>query len=326
MRNIGKINETVLDRSVIKPIKQNKVGITGASKGLDCAFLDNNGIATGYVAYRDTYACGHAIIQACNNLWAQGVSPKAVSLSLSMPDSYREIKLKELMKQACEVAERQSISIVGGHTEYVQGLSNTIVSATAFGNIQKAMTIPKERAGLDIVMTKWMGLLGTSVIAREMRDQLVTKLPAYYVDEAADLDQFISIAKEAQIAMNTEGTVFMHDVAGGGIFTAIWEICKAMDCGCKIGLRDISVLQETIEVCEYFDISPYNLRGDGSLLIITSDGEGLVEKLKAEEIMASVIGKTTDNIDRIIVRDDEERFLERGRIDELTKVLTGGEV
>ena len=72
-------------------------------------------------------------------------------------------------------------------------------------------------------------------------------------------------------------------------------------------------------------INPYNLRGDGSLVVITKDGEGLVSKLRSSEINATIIGKTTEGIDRIVVRDDEERFLERGKSDELTKVIVDGE-
>ena len=42
MRNIGKISETVLNRSVIKQINQNKVGIKkGAAVGSDCAFFSD---------------------------------------------------------------------------------------------------------------------------------------------------------------------------------------------------------------------------------------------------------------------------------------------
>lgn len=321
MRNIGKIKETVLGRSVIKPIEQNKVGITGASIGLDCAFFGENGIATGYVSYNDSKACSHAISQACNNLYAKGVKPEYISLSISMPDSYREIKLKEIMKQACDKAAELNVKIVGGHTEYVQGLMSPIINVTAIGKVCYSFEPPSVKEHLDIVMTKWMSLAGTSIIAREKRNQLVEKLPAYYVDEAASLDQFIDISKEAQIAIETKGTILMHDVGGGGVFTALWEICKELGCGCDVGLNDIPLLQETIEVSEFFDINPYRLRGDGALLIITSNGAELVEKLKAKEINACIIGKTNESIDKTIIRDDETRFLEPGNGDELYSVL-----
>lgn len=325
MRNIGKISETVLKRTVLKPIQQNKLSNIGASTGLDCAFFSENGIATGYVAIEDSRACEHAILQACNNLWAQKVTPKYITLSISLPDSYREIKLKEIMKQACQTAQDYELKIINGHTEYVQGLINPVISVTAVGDTDKQVSKtrePKEAgAGLDIVMTKWMAISGTSIIATQKEEDLTKRLPAYYVREAASLNQFYSIKHEAELAASKEDTILMHDVAGGGIFTGIWEICDALGCGCRVDLNSIPVLQETIEVCEYFDINPYNLRGDGSLLIVTSQGQKLVEELKSKEIMAAVIGQTTDNLDRLIIRDDETRFLEPGRGDELTKVL-----
>lgn len=321
MRNLGKISETVLDRSVIKPIKQNKLGIKGASTGLDCAFLGGNGIATGYVAYSDTNSCRHAIIQACNNLWAQFVKPQIITLSISMPDSYREIRLKEIMKQACATAEEMDVKIVGGHTEYVCGLATPIISVTAMGEQLRKVESFDSSDNLDIVMTKWMGISGTSILAKEKMDQLTTRLPSYYVKEAAGLDQFVSIAREAQIAIEQDGTKLMHDVAGGGIFAAIWEICGAFSGGCKVDLNNIPVLQETIEVAEFFDINPYRLRGDGSLLILSSNGSNLVQKLREAEINATIIGHTCNNLDRLIIRDDETRFLEPGNGDELLSVL-----
>lgn len=329
MRNIGKISETVLKRSVLKPIKQNKLGITGASTGLDCAFFSNNGIATGYVAYENNRACEHAIIQACNNLWAKGVNPQAITLTISLPDSFREIKLKEIMKQACETSEKLGLKIINGHTEYVQSLLNPVISVTAVGEIARDFSTEKvlkeigslDKKELDIVMTKWMALSGTSILATQRKEELQKKLPAYYVEDAADLNQFVCVRDEAVIASASKDTVVMHDVAGGGIFTGIWEICDELNCGCSVELDKISVLQETIEVCEYFDINPYNLRGDGSLLIISSNGQKLVDELKSKEIMASIIGHTTDNMDRVITRDEETRFLEPGRSDELTKII-----
>jgi len=322
VRNIGKINETVLDRSVIKPIKQNKVGLIGASKGLDCAFFNDSAIATGYVAYQDVNCCRHAIIQACNNLWAQGSKPELITLSISMPDSYREIKLKEIMKQACEVAVELDIRIAGGHTEFVKDLSSPIISVSAIGKCGFAPDYELDnKKTYDIVMTKWMGLAGTSILATEKKEELIKRLPPYYVQEAAELDQFVSISKDAQIAMSYKGTKCMHDVSGGGIFAAIWEICNGYAGGCRVELNNIPVLQETIEVAEVFDINPYRLRGDGSLLIVCEDGNSLVDILKSNEIMATVIGKTSDDLDRLIIRDDETRYLEPANGDELTNVL-----
>ena len=326
MRNIGKISETVLERSVLKPIKQNKVGIKkGAGIGLDCALFSDKGISTGYIAFKDSRACEHAIVSACNNLWAEGIKPAVVTLSVSLPDTFREIKLKEIMKQACETASTLGIKIAGGHTEYVQGLVNPVISVTAVGDNADGLyatgDYQTDNKELDIVMTKWMAISGTSIIARDKKEELVTKLPAYYIEDAAQLGQFTDISSEAASAVKPAGTVAMHDVAAGGIFTALWELCEKMGLGCKVDLNRIPVRQETIEVCEFYDINPYRLRGDGSLLIATTNGDKLVEELIGKGILATIIGHTTECIDRTVIRDEEIRFLEPANGDEIVKVM-----
>ena len=321
MRNLGKISETVRDRSVTKIIKQHKVNIKGAATGLDCAFFSDHATAVGYVAHEDEQACSHAIIGACNNLWASFVKPEYIILVISMPESYREIRLKEIMRQACLTAEELNIKIAGGHTEYVKGLTEPIISVTAVGKPLKTETSVKPPKEADIVMTKWMALSGTAVISKQKREELITRLPAYYVDDAIGLGQFISIAHEAAGAVKLPETYAMHDVAGGGIFTALWELCEHLGAGCRVELNKIRVRQETIEVCEFYDINPYRLRGDGSLLIVTGDSDTLIKTLTGQGILATLIGRTSECMDRVILRDDETRFLEPANGDELVKVL-----
>ena len=53
----------------------------------------------------------------------------------------------------------------------------------------------------------------------------------------------------------------------------------------------------------------------------TERGHDLVRVLEKEGIAASVIGKTTDNNDRVVVNGEERRFLEMPKPDELYKVF-----
>ena len=100
----------------------------------------------------------------------------------------------------------------------------------------------------------------------------------------------------------------------------MYELAKRMGVGLSIDLKKIPVKQETIEVCEFFDLNPYELLSGGSLLVVTKDGESLVEKLAEENINAAVIGKTTPGNDKVVVNDDETRFLEPAKADEIFKI------
>lgn len=178
--------------------------------------------------------------------------------------------------------------------------------------------------GMDVVMSKWIGLQGTSKLAKEQKEALLKRLPARFVAEAATYRKYMSIVPEARIAIK-EGVCAMHDVSGGGIFRALWELAERAETGIRIDLKKIPVKQETIEICEIFGLNPYELLSGGALLVVTADGEVLVEKLAEAGISAAVIGRLTDDNDRVIVTHgedgDELRYLDRPRTDEIDKIV-----
>ena len=88
-----------------------------------------------------------------------------------------------------------------------------------------------------------------------------------------------------------------------------------------IDLRKIPVKQETVEICNFFDINPYELMSGGSMLMTAEDGNRLVMDLQAAGIEATIIGKCTDNNDRVLINGEMRRFLEPAKTDELYKVI-----
>ena len=76
-----------------------------------------------------------------------------------------------------------------------------------------------------------------------------------------------------------------------------------------------------MEICNFFDINPYELMSGGSMLMTSSDGNRLVLSLKEAGIEAAVIGKCTDNNDRVLINGEMRRFLEPSKADELYKVI-----
>ncbi|MCM1123630.1 MAG: hydrogenase maturation factor, partial [Eubacterium sp.] len=74
---------------------------------------------------------------------------------------------------------------------------------------------------------------------------------------------------------------------------------------------------ETIEICEFYELNPYELLSGGCLIMVSDDGEGLVTALKREDISAVIIGRTTDSHDRVIYNEDEKRYLDRPKTDQI---------
>ena len=85
-------------------------------------------------------------------------------------------------------------------------------------------------------------------------------------------------------------------------------------------MKKIPVRQETIEICEFYDLNPYEFLSGGALLMVTENGDALVEALMQEGISAAVIGMTTGGNDKIIRNQDETRYLEPTVPDEIWKI------
>ena len=64
---------------------------------------------------------------------------------------------------------------------------------------------------------------------------------------------------------------------------------------------------------KFFDINPYQIASGGSLLMAAEDGNRLVMDLAKEGIPAVVVGKATAGNDRVLINEEERRFLEPPR-------------
>ena len=109
----------------------------------------------------------------------------------------------------------------------------------------------------------------------------------------------------------------MHDVSRGGIFGALWELASGAGVGLNVDLKKLPVRQETIEICEYFALNPYELLSGGCLIMTAWDGEKLVMDLAGIKIPAQVVGKTTDSNERVLYNGGEKRFLDMPKTDQI---------
>ena len=303
----GKISENILKRSVLKIIKEKTTG--SAAEGSDCA------IFCGFVADESGDKCGgHAILRACNNAAAEGMQPEMVAITITMPEYMREAKLKRIMTYASDVASELGVKITSGHTECLGELKNPVISAVVVAR-KKSWEIQRAEAGDTIIMTKWAAMSGGARLADKYSDDLRERYPQFIIEDASALEQFYNILPEAAVAVSS-GAICMNDCSDGGVFAALWQLADKNGVGLEVNLKDIPIRQESIEVCEFFDINPYKLRSDGALFIVTKEPEEMLEALHGKEIPATVIGKITDGIDRVIISGEERRFLEEPRQDE----------
>jgi hydrogenase maturation factor len=325
---VGKVPENVLKRSVMKQLhyKRDEV-VLGPGVGEDCAALqlapDEILVMSTDPITGTTKDIGSLAIQiTANDLASAGAEPIGVMLTILLPDGTREIALKRIMEQMEQACAQVHMQILGGHTEVTGAVTQPLVNVAGVGKTKRnqLVTTAGARPGMDVVITKWIGLEGTSILAKEKEAELKGYFPSEFVEAAKGFDAYLSVVPEAAVAVKT-GVGAMHDVTEGGIFGALWEMAEASDVGMEIDLKKIPIRQETIEVCEFFNINPYGLISSGSMLMAAEDGNALVQALAAENIPAVVVGKATEGNDRLLLRDGEVRYLEPPKTDELYQVL-----
>lgn len=324
---IGKVPENVLKRSVFKQIqcKRDEV-LLGPGVGEDCAavelaedevFVLSTDPITGSV-----HEIGRLAVHiTANDLATAGADPIGLMLTVLLPPDTEEAVLRSLMKEIMEECKTLDLAVMGGHTEVTAAVTQPLVSVTGVGKVKKGHLISTGgvKPGQEIIMTKYAGLEGTGIIAAEKEEELLTRYPASFLEEAKEMLNMISVVEDARIARRFSVSA-MHDVTEGGIFGALWEVAVASRVGLEIDLAKIPVRQQTVEICEFFDLNPYMLISSGSMLIAADRGSDVVDALKKAGIEAAVIGRATADNDKVVYYGEEKRFLEPPKCDELYKI------
>ena len=176
-----------------------------------------------------------------------------------------------------------------------------------------------------IVMTKWIGLKGSALIARKREKDLLTYFSPCFVDRVKEFDRLTAPGPEEEI-FREMGIDCFRETGDGGVYGALWDMAEERSVGIDVSLKDIPVKQETIEIANFLDFDPYLLLSFGSFLIFTDRGYELVRRLKESGIPAAIIGVTTDSNDRVVTNNGNTRFLSPRYRDEINKVLSKEQV
>ena len=325
----GKLPEHTLKRSILNPIRyRSKDTSFRAAIGHDGAVFGNMVTSMATTAFCYTGNEMYALDNAINNIIAAGGRPYGIAIAILMPEHSEEATLRAIMDRLAKAAEAYQVDIMTGHTELVPSVVHPTITVTAYGTVLWENQHAKVTEGMDILMTKWVGLYGGAVLAQLKEDELATRYPLSYVRKAASYMADTSLMPElsvieAAVAENPDCILAAHDVSNGGVFGALWQMLSACNCGARLAVEKMPVKQEIIEVSEYFDINPYMMNGQGSMLLVTQNGQELKDAFMQAGIMANVIGTTTKEKDRVVMVGEEERYLVPPKGDALNAVFYG---
>lgn len=293
-------------------------GDTGAAKSVNVAA----GVCcdSGYIGLRLD------IVRLYNSIRIGGYMPWAAVDTIVMPND-DERRMKKLLRKLAGICAEYGVDIVTGHTEVNSSVAEPVICLTMMGRRKcmremqcvhesqvhtghgdSGLCGSKRLTGMDIVMCGQTGVGGTLQLYYDNQKELFERYSESYLRHVEQLEQLILLGGQVDIALD-HGCIYSHDISRGGVFAALWEMGDALKCGLEVCHDNIPILQETIEICEHTGDNPYMIDGCGSALFVVPDGKLLADKLYEAGYEASVIGRLTENSDRVIVHEDERRFL-----------------
>ena len=264
----------------------------------------------------------YALANVVNALRADGVNEPVVQVRIMIPPyayKSRMHTMEKFMKRSCE---EYGIQLQDVTSERNNVITQSMVVVTGCGlKVSSCDTSRKsEYAGSDIVLTKWIGMEGMLRILGDKEAELKTRFSTGFLKKISAYQKEVFADKEIALAREL-GADRIYQVAEGGIFAGLWNLAKETECGLEVDLKRIPVLQETVEVCEFFRLNPYQLTSAGAMLMVVKNGEDFAQQMNEQGVPAVLIGKLTDNNDKILKNGEEVRYIDRPAPDEIMKIF-----
>jgi hydrogenase maturation factor len=323
----GKISETVWRRTVKKQLQlqgQQPLLYPGLQSVGRHAKLSDEGDVYSEVAYASGEAHGigcFPIARVCNELWQVGATQIRIAVQVFLPMHVSEGHLKCMIREMALFCTEHEISIEDVQAQFLPTVQLPLVMVQGYASGKQISANHTNPQGLDLVYCGYVGLEGMLRILEEDEAALKTRFSTSFFRKIQEKKRYLCQRKALQIAR--ESDVFaMHQVTEGGIFAALWEVAEEFEVGLDVELPKMSILQETVEICECYQLNPYQMTSSGSFLFVTEQGDVLVRKLKEAGVPASKIGSFTSGCARVIRTGEEVRYLDKPVSDEWTNWLS----
>lgn len=321
------VSQTVLRRSLLKPLHtKREEALFSPSEAEMCSAIQLN--SSGQAVFTTASVIGnakeigtYAIAKAVNDLATRGADAIGVSVQIMLPPHAYESRLKAMTEYMEEMCSQLKIQITCAEAEVSAALMSAMVTVTAVGQASdgKLWQSRDAQPEQDIVLIGSIGLEGMLRVMSEKEEELKQRFVTTFINQIQSAKSEL-IAVDAIRIARTHGVSAMQQIGKGGIFAALWEVAEAAGLGLSVSLPDMTIRQETIEVCEFYHLNPYQMTSTGAVLVYTDDGKALIRKLKENGSKAALIGRTTSAKERVITGRAEVRYMDRPQPDELNKI------
>ena len=331
----GCASQAAMDRCVLRPLHLAGAADQRLKYGQDAVPALFSGSFQGAACSEGTIGplswrtCGSLICEAAARLAGTFVRAQTLLISFALPEDTGEDQLTGWIDEIGHICARCGMLVANADVQVLSGLREPYFTVTALGSetyLPPAESIPEitekvpaEKTAGSLVMAGSAGQGGAAVLAGTFEKALLDRFPASLVNAARETMSLHTLSETACAAAQS-GACRMYAAGEGGVFGALWKMGELLDIGFEADLRSIPIRQETVEICEFLDVNPYQLYGLGAMLIITPKPQILIRTLRERNIPAALIGRVTDGKARILKNGEETRYLDKTGQDELVRV------
>lgn len=180
-----------------------------------------------------------------------------------------------------------------------------------------------------ILLVNSIGLFGAKLLMERREEEVKSLFPAFFVQEAGEnieaaLDKKAVIEEIIKSEDLVKHSLYVKELGEGGLYNALWLMGEALDTGMEIEASRITVLQETIEILDHFDLNPYYTESQGAYLLVSTNAARDLWTFWQQDISCSLIGILTPPPARNIIsgtKKEHIRSLDRPQPDPLHQLL-----
>lgn len=163
----------------------------------------------------------------------------------------------------------------------------------------------------EILVTGFVGDRGAKALYEAHRGELERMFAPGYLGMYREDGKSDKKAAESVKSLISGLSEWAVELDAYSICQGLWALSEALQTGFSVQLREIPVRQEAIEVCNALDADPYSLDSTGCVLFVTEDAAECIRVLREAGMEAVRIGVLRADRKKILLRGDEERFLNR---------------
>lgn len=263
---------------------------------------------------------------AANELWAKGAEEIKAEVSVTIPPLVFKSRMNGILKMMQKTCAEEKICLEKTKGQIASVVTHPTVCVTT---VAETTGYPAGEDGEEvcpgqgILLIGWVGMSGMLQVAEEKEVELSQQFAPSFMKKIFShrKDLFGKKAIDLMKANGRDQVSMVWQIGEGGLFAALWELAKETKLGLETDMKMFPILQETVEVCERYRLNPYQLSSAGSFLVVAKNADALAEKLKEHGVQAEVVGRMTDNHDKIIRNGEEIRYIDRPAPDEIYKIF-----